>query len=233
MAVSSAPRLQELQEADTRLAQVRAEIDEVRAALAGDAELDRRRGAAAAAAQTRQDAERDATAAEQEVAALGARIRSLDRRLYDGSVRNPQDLLEMQRELETLRGRGREAEDRALTLLEQAEEATSGERDTLRVLDEQETRRANALEPLRERLAALTATVEKETAARDAVAASIDARDLALYARVANRRTPAVVRMAGDACGGCHLPLSNEERHAVRAGERIVQCANCDRILVR
>jgi uncharacterized protein len=65
------------------------------------------------------------------------------------------------------------------------------------------------------------------------VAAAVDSRDLALYTRVARQRAPAVVRIVGDSCGGCHLPLSNEERHAVRSGERIVQCPNCDRILVR
>jgi predicted nucleic acid-binding Zn-ribbon protein len=41
-----------------------------------------------------------------------------------------------------------------------------------------------------------------------------------------------VVPLVGDSCGGCHLPVSIEERRAVRTSDGIVQCSNCDRILV-
>ena len=230
--MSDASQLQVLQEADTRIAQLRAQIGDAQAALRGDIELDRSRRAAAAAAETRQTTEAAARVAEQEMAALDARIRRLDRHLYDGSVRNPQDLLEMQHELETLRERARDAEDRALALLEAAEKATDGEHASLRELEGHEARRSGALEPLRRRLEALTAGLERELADRDAIAAAIDPRGTALYTRIAQQRQPAVVGLTGDACGGCHLPLSNEERRAVRAGSRIVQCPNCDRILV-
>src|SRR5207253_11038378 len=188
------------QEADTRIAQLRAQIGDAQAALRGDIELDRSRRAAAAAAETRQTTEAAARVAEQEMAALDARIRSLDRRLYDGSVRNPQDLLEMQHELEMLRGRARDAEDRAIALLQEAVSAADSERATVRTLEEHEQRRSGALEPLRRRLGALTADLERETTERESIAAGIEARNLALYARVAQRRQPAVVGLLGDTC---------------------------------
>jgi len=230
--MSDAGQLSVLQEADTRIANLRSQIGDVEAALRGDVELDRSRGVAASATESRHTSEAAAQRAEAEMAALDARIRSLDRRLYDGSVRNPQDLLEMQHELETLRDRAREAEDHAIALLEDAESAAESERASLRTMEEHEQRRSDALDPLRRRLEVLTASLDAEIKDRDGIAAGIDPRNLALYARVAQRRQPAVVGMLGDACGGCHLPLSNEERRAVRAGERIVQCSNCDRILV-
>ena len=230
--MSDASQLYVLQASDTRITQLQSQIREVEAALRGDSELDRSRVVAAAATATRHSSEAVAQAAEAEMAALDARIRSLDRRLYDGSVRNPQELLEMQHELETLRGRARDAEDRAIALLQETESAADSERATVRTLEEHEQRRSGALEPLRRRLEALTADLERETTERESIAAGIEARNLALYARVAQRRQPAVVGLSGDTCGGCHLPVSNEERRAVRAGERIVQCANCDRILV-
>jgi predicted nucleic acid-binding Zn-ribbon protein len=64
------------------------------------------------------------------------------------------------------------------------------------------------------------------------VASEVGERDEALYQRVASRRHPAVASLSGDACGGCHLPLSIEERRQVRTGGGVVQCSNCDRILV-
>jgi predicted nucleic acid-binding Zn-ribbon protein len=55
--------------------------------------------------------------------------------------------------------------------------------------------------------------------------------DLRTYERVRSRRTPAVTRLDGEACGGCHLPLGIAEVRAIKAGQ-LVQCSNCDRILV-
>src|SRR5207302_11162042 len=128
-----------------------------------------------------------------------------------------------QQEREMRRGRARGAGGRAIALRQAAERAADSERATVRTLEEHEQRRSGALEPLRRRLEALTADLERETTERESIAAGIEARNLALYARVAQRRQPAVVGLSGDTCGGCHLPVSNEERRAVRAGERIVQ----------
>jgi predicted nucleic acid-binding Zn-ribbon protein len=63
------------------------------------------------------------------------------------------------------------------------------------------------------------------------VRADTDPADLSLYARIAAHRRPAVTGLAGDFCAGCHMPVSNEERRAVRTGTGLTQCANCDRIL--
>ncbi|MBV8529345.1 MAG: hypothetical protein JOZ75_13625, partial [Candidatus Dormibacteraeota bacterium] len=86
--------------------------------------------------------------------------------------------------------------------------------------------------PLEQRLGRLRSELAQAQGDRERIAASVEPRALELYRRVAQHRTPAVVGIAGDSCGGCHLPLSNQERSAVRAGTTITQCSNCDRILV-
>ena len=230
--MSGARDLARLQDVDSRIAALRADIDGTEAQVRRDPELERARVAAAEAEQERRRREQEASAAETEMNALAARVRTLDRRLYGGSVHNPQELVEMQRELETLRARARESEERAIALLEDAETSASDERSRIAGLEAEEERRAASLEPLRERVAGLTAQLENAIAERESVVAALDPGAVALYARVAQRRRPAVAGLAGDSCGGCHLPLSNEERRLVRAGAQIVQCSNCDRILV-
>lgn len=230
--MTAAQDLWRLQQADTRVAALTADAAAVESLLRRDPELERVREAAATTQAERQRREQDATVGEAEVDALQRRVRALDRRLYGGSVHNPQDLLEMQRELEVLRRRQSEAEDRALDALGEAETATAAERAGLAELQAEEARRAAALAPLEERLAQQRTELAQATGERDAIVASLDAGALALYRRVAQRRSPAVVGLAGDACGGCHLPLSIEERRLVRAGTGIVQCSNCDRMLV-
>lgn len=230
--MNAALDLARLQEVDTRIATLTADIADAESLVRRDPDLERARVAAAAAEQERHSREKDAAAGEAEVNSLQARITTLDRRLYGGSVHNPQDLLEIQRELEVLRSRRSDAEDRALAQLGEAEEAAAVERAGLENLRDAEARRATQVAPLEERLDRLRADLVEAQGDRERIAASVEPRALELYRRVAQQRSPAVVGIAGDACGGCHLPLSNQERSAVRAGAAITQCSNCDRILV-
>lgn len=224
--------LARLQEVDTRIAALTADVTAAESLVRRDPDLERARDAAAVAERERHSREADAAGGEAEVNALQARITALDRKLYGGSVHNPQDLLDIQRELDVLRSRRSDAEDRALAQLDQAEEAAAVERAGLETLRDAEARRAAQVAPLEERLGRLRAELAEANADRERIAAALEPRALELYRRVAQHRTPAVAGIAGDACGGCHLPLSNQERSAVRAGTAITQCSNCDRILV-
>jgi predicted nucleic acid-binding Zn-ribbon protein len=164
-------------------------------------------------------------------ASLQARISELDRRLYGGSVRNPTELMEMQRELEAMRGRLSTAEDEALERMEQVDSALATLRTATDSVAAREAQRANAMEPLRARHTDLVAQLETANAERDALRAGAEPGDLSLYARIASHRRPAVTGLAGEFCAGCRMPVSNEERRAVRTGTGLTQCANCDRIL--
>lgn len=162
---------------------------------------------------------------------MQSRIRELDRRLYGGTVRNPAELIEMQRELEVMRAKLSTAEDDALERMEQVDRSEAGLQSASSLVAARESQRAGALEPMRARLATLTAERDVLNAERDALRADTDPGDLSLYARIAAHRRPAVTGLAGEFCAGCHMPVSNEERRAVRTGTGLTQCANCDRIL--
>ncbi|MBV8529463.1 MAG: hypothetical protein JOZ75_14225, partial [Candidatus Dormibacteraeota bacterium] len=146
--MSAALDLARLQEVDTRIAALSADVAAAESLVLRDPDLERARDAAAAAERERQSLEVDAAAGEAEVNALQARITTLDRKLYGGSVHNPQDLLDMQRELDVLRSRRSEAEDRALAQLDRAEGAAAVERAGLESLRDAEARRASQVAPL-------------------------------------------------------------------------------------
>ena len=230
--MSRGDSLRRLQAADDHLAALRQDAADTEATLRGDAELERRRRTAAGALAAREAAEADASSAQTAFDSLAKRARTLERRLYDGSVHNPQELLEMQHELEVIRGRVAEAEEGALTRLEELESAEVTERSSADAVRAREAERADASGPLQERLDALHRDVEAAAADRQAARDALSPADLRLYERVSGRHRPAVVSLQGDSCGGCHLPLSIEERRAVRVGTEIVQCPNCDRIVV-
>ncbi len=229
--MSRASALLSLQQIDDRIAALTSEIATVEASLRGDPELDRLHKAEAAAQEEHRTLGTSARLAELEAASLQSRIRELDRRLYGGTVRNPAELMEMQRELEAMRGKLSTAEDDALERMERVDQSLATLQGASALVAARESQRSESMEPLRARLATLTAEKDVLSAERDSVRADIDPGDLSLYARIAAHRRPAVTGLAGEFCAGCHMPVSNEERRAVRTGTGLTQCANCDRIL--
>jgi uncharacterized protein len=229
--MSRASVLLRLQQIDDGIAARQSEVASVEASLRGDPELDRLRAAESAAQGQHRETGAGARLAELEAASLQARFRELDRRLYGGTIRNPAELMEMQRELDAMRARLSTAEDDALERMEQADSALATMQAASANVVAREAQRAGAMEPLRARLASLATQLETANSERDAVRADAEPADISLYERIASRRRPAVTQLAGEFCGGCRMPVSNEERRAVRTGTGLTQCANCDRIL--
>ncbi|HUZ71173.1 MAG TPA: C4-type zinc ribbon domain-containing protein [Candidatus Saccharimonadales bacterium] len=229
--MSRASVLLRLQQTDDHIAQLQSEIAGVESALRGDAELDRLRTAESAAQESHRDIGTGAGIAELEAASLQTRIREMDRRLYSGSIHNPAELMELQRELDVLRVKLAVAEDDALARMEQVDAAKLTLRDVSALVAAREAQRASAMGPLRARLDTLTEQLAASNADRVALAAEAERADLSLYERITSHRRPAVTGVVGESCGGCRMPISNEERRAVRTGTGLTQCANCDRIL--
>ena len=156
----------------------------------------------------------------------------MDRRLYSGSIHNPAELMELQRELEVLRVKLSVAEDEALERMEQVDAAQPTVRDMAALVAAREAQRARG-DGTAARAAAdahrATRGVERQRA--PSLAAQAEPADVSLYTRIASHRRPAVTGVVGESCGGCRMPISNEERSAVRTGTGLTQCANCDRIL--
>lgn len=221
-----------LQEIDARLAHDAARLRDAEAEIAGDPELERRRRAARAVRRRQAAADADLATAEQEVDALRRRARELDRHLYDGSVRNPQELLAMQHELVALRSRISTGDDGLLELMQQAEGAAGAERDANAAIIELEQERADHAGELLAQVAALRTAIEQHERERDEVISALAAADASLYERLSRRVQPVVVRIAGDSCGGCHIPFAKTEVRRIRLADEPAQCAGCDRIVV-
>jgi predicted nucleic acid-binding Zn-ribbon protein len=230
--VSRGGDLLRLQEIDARLAHDRSRLRDVEASIAGDPELDSMRREARRRRRERSGADEELAAAEQEAEKLRRRGRELNRHLYDGSVRNPQELVGMQHDLEALRLRVDEQDDRVLALMETAEAAAAVVRDANAVVVERENARAESSGDLSEQAVAIRAAVEQHERERSELSAAMPPADRALYERLAARIQPAVARIVADSCGGCHMPFTVSEVRRIRLADAPAQCAECDRLVV-
>jgi uncharacterized protein len=230
--VSRSGDLLRLQEIDARLAHDSTRLRDAEAEIAGDPELERRRREARRVRRQQAAADADLAGAEREVDGLRKRARELDRHLYDGSVRNPQELVVMQHELAALRARINIEDDRLLELMQHAESAAGAERDANAAIVDLEQERADHAGELLGRVAALRTAIDQHKRERAEVTSALDAADGSLYERLSRRVQPAVVRISGDSCGGCHIPFANSEVRRIRLADAPAQCPGCDRVVV-
>jgi predicted nucleic acid-binding Zn-ribbon protein len=85
---------------------------------------------------------------------------------------------------------------------------------------------------LAERKDALDAEIAELDALRAERAPIIDGGMMQLYERLAaNKQGRAVAKVNGGACGGCRISLPMNLITRARAGNELVQCSSCERIL--
>lgn len=161
-----------------------------------------------------------------------ARLQSFEKRLYDGSVRNPRELTSIQAEVEMLRAQRRQREDAMLELMVMDEEM---EKELGRLREEVETwgEQWLALQgELMHQRQGLEAEVQALCQARDALAATADEASLALYERLrATKQGRATATVIQGRCQGCHISLPTADLRRARLAQELVFCNSCGRIL--
>jgi len=228
-----------LQSLDLRIQQLNhrrdslAEREAVAANARARAELAQRRVALEA---QRTDLVRSQHRLEDEVAQVAQRAADHEAQLYGGGVTSPRELQALQEDIEGLRRRQRNLEDKVLEVMEELEPVTAA----IGELDGADAGLASEGEGLTAALGAaeadITAELDAVTAEREPLVGAIDAGVLADYDRLRSQFGGiAIARLEAGACGGCHLSLSAVELDRIRrlpAGERVV-CEECGRLLVR
>ncbi|MBI4497403.1 MAG: hypothetical protein HY689_05845 [Chloroflexi bacterium] len=220
-----------LQEIDLEIADQRAALERIEAQMGASAEVAARR-AEWEANQARLE-ELEATQRDLDLQAREQRehVAGVEKKLYSGAVTNPRELVDLQQDLDQLRGALGRIEDRLLEVMAAAEALQA----TVRVQAAEVQAAEREWQDLQERLtreqAALTAALAALSARREAAAAQVRPQDLALYQAVAQaRQGRAMARAERGTCLGCRISQPSSLLQRARAGE-LVQCTSCQRIL--
>lgn len=123
-------------------------------------------------------------------------------------------------------------DDVLLGLMDAAEGAEKIAMDAARDFDRVQAARANEVERLTRERAELRARENDLRAAREQTRASLDAESLARYDRLRQAKAGrAVAPIKQSACGACGVTVPTGLASRVRAGEEVVLCPSCGRIL--
>ena len=159
-----------------------------------------------------------------------SRLRSRQKELMSGKIRNPTELMQMSDEVAHMRARFAEEEEAELRIMEDAEVADEAVRTATIALEE--ARRASAEEEpaLRSQLADWQAELIDVEADKARLWEQVPQRDQAVFNRI--RVRPPIAKVAGNQCAACHVTVTSSGMQVLRKGDALVQCENCGRILV-
>jgi uncharacterized protein len=172
---------------------------------------------------------------EAELAAAEERAAAVSKRLYGGEVSASRELQAMASDVDALKARSSQLEDRVLELMEEREPLDRRVADLDGEIESLREQRGAVVEALAGAESAVDAELAGLTAERERSAEAVPADLLATYDRLRSRLGGiGAARLVGDHCDGCHLTLPATELDRIRhlpAGE-LVTCDQCGRILV-
>jgi predicted nucleic acid-binding Zn-ribbon protein len=162
-----------------------------------------------------------------------AKITSEEAKLHSGTITNPKELTDIQREVESLKRRRSGMEDHDLEVMEEREQAESV---LAPLLEEAERLGKEIVEATtnRDRAAGdVIGQLEETKAERSRWVPKFDQELLDRYEELrAAKAGVGVAALIDGVCQGCHMRLPTQEYERVRKAEGMVLCDECRRILV-
>lgn len=230
--MSQVTEVRTLQEIDDEVATISAALDDVERRLRGSAELDEARRTFATAQGSLQELQRIQRKLDGDIAGLNGKIQPEEKRLYDGSVRNPKELSNIQHELELLKEQRSKLEDELLDVMSRLEIAEREFATAERELLQWEARWENEQGELKHEQKKLGDMLTRGEAKREAQKLKVNPRVLHTYEQVRRQRGGvAVSRVQSGMCGGCRVQIPEAIRRRAFSVDQVAQCPNCERIL--
>jgi predicted nucleic acid-binding Zn-ribbon protein len=230
--MSRASSLFRLQEIDIASDRLKERLEEIRITLEDSAEIAQLRADLVAKESFKDTVRTASKRAENEVEDQRLKIQKTEEALYGGSVKNPKELEDLQMESESLKRHLETLEDRYLEAMLEQDEVENAMRQSVASLEAAEFRQASLQSELTSEREDIDERLKNLEAEREVALASIAEQDLSAYEELRARlRGVAVVMLDGDSCGACGLTLSASSRQLVGAGDELVRCTQCGRIL--
>ena len=167
---------------------------------------------------------------EWEVEDLGNKLKTAEDELYSGRIRNPKELTNLQHEIDGLKAKRSQLEDKALEIMGQVESCTRSVaviKGELKTLETECRKQQKQLSTELEQLKTIQSNLIHK---RQLLADEVDPETIGVYEALKKHKGIAVARVEQGICGRCRISLPVTELQRVRGGS-LVRCSSCDRIL--
>jgi len=225
-----AKQLYQLQEVDLELESVEQALSRTASQLGESQAVVRTQAELRSENQRLGDLRRQQRSAEWEIDDLVNKLAAAEQKLYSGNIKNPKELTSLQHEVEGLKARRDQLEDKALEIMSQVELAEARVATKVSELKRLEAEWQSQQQQLTNEMEQLKAIVSDLKQKRQLQAANIDPRTVEFYGELRKQKGTAVAKVEQGICRGCRISLSTAELQQARGG-RLVQCGSCGRIL--
>jgi len=225
-----AKQLYQLQETDLKLESVEQALKKLTSQLGESQEVTKTQSELASEQQHLEELSKQQHSAEWESEDRGTRITALEQKLYDGTIKNPKELSNLQSEVNGLKKQRDQLEDKALEIMDQVE-LTETKVNTINAkLDELKTEWQRQQQHLSTEIVQVKTTLSSLGDERQQLVAKIDPQAVDFYHRLRKGKQQAVAKIEQGICSGCRISLPVTELQRAR-GDSLVQCSSCGRIL--
>ena len=170
---------------------------------------------------------------EWQVEDVTTKAKTIEDKLYGGHVKNPKELMGLQKDLESLKSKQRQLEDKVLERMSQTEECVARLASCETGLGREMQLWRESQDQLKNEQAELGLSLAGLEERRGRLRSQINSAHLPLYDRLrSDKLGQAVARVEQGMCLGCRISLPISIVQRVRLGEEIVQCPSCNRIMV-
>ena len=168
--------------------------------------------------------------AEWEIDDITSKFTTAEEELYSGRIRNPKELANLQHEVDGLRVKRDQLEDKALEIMEQVESATASIATISRELKTVEAEWHSQQQQLSTEMEQVKAILSDLQHKRELLSAGVDPQTIEFYYELKRQKGQAVAKVEQGICRGCRISLPTAEVQWARSGN-LVQCSSCGRIL--
>lgn len=220
-----------LQQVDSQIDRARTKLESIRQALENDAELREALKRAETAQAEHYRINQVLKNSEAEVKAQSIKIQQTEASLYSGSVKNPKELQDLQKEIVSLKKHLSTLEERELEAMVNAEQTEKDLVNAKTALELLQARLGNEHQKMIADQTALTLEVERLTEERGAVLGPIDSALLQVYDGLRQqKRGVAVTEVTDNSCSSCGATLNAALQQSARSS-KLMNCPSCGRIL--
>jgi predicted nucleic acid-binding Zn-ribbon protein len=228
--MSLAEQLYKLQQVDLELQRRQLELDEVENRLSDNQALVAAESKLASQEEQLEGVRKKQKSSEWELEDLQEKVRKIDSKLYGGKTKDPKELVNLEKEVKSLKSQIRPKEDVLLGLMSQVEEIEAEVKITAEDIEQLKREWKQRQETLGQRKSEVETVLAKLRGERNRLEQQIDTEALNTYERIKLIRGQAVVKVEGGKCHGCHITVPTSQWQKARAGD-LIQCTSCSRIL--
>jgi len=230
--MSAALGLYRLQQVDSQMDQIRARLKAIQETLQNDLELRSASEHFAAAESKNKDAARALKQSEDEFEKQRVKIEQTEASLYGGTVHNPKELQDLQKDVVSLKKHLQTLEGRELEAMLVAETVENEFQTAKTDLENVKLNKSNQHVDLAKESETLQKDIERLASERNAVMSNLAAQSVTIYNQLRQqKRGVAVTTISDSTCSACGATVNPSQRQNARSTTQFFNCPTCGRIL--